>query len=110
MNKLLTIISLSFVSIGWGQITSETLTQRYVTPISVPSHIERYEVDYKLVDESVIASDSSILNQIDLDALDSFRALDHDVTVTDSVTNLEVILFYRERTGKNNYLSNESEQ
>ena len=106
MNIFLTLISLSFTSIIWSQ----SLTERYITPVEVPTHIERYNVDYKLVDESVIVSDSSILNQIDLDGLDPLRSEFDNVVVHDVVTNLEVILFYKRKTKITNVLLNTTEQ
>ena len=93
-------MSIFVVSIGWGQST-----ERYVTPMELPTNIERYNVDYKLVDESVIVSDSSILSQIDLDRLDSMRAIDHNVVVNDVNTGLEIILFYKKKSARINSLN-----
>lgn len=106
MNIFLTLISLSFTSIIWSQ----SLTERYITPVEVPSHVERYNVDYKLVDESVIVSDSSILNQIDLDGFEYMRSETQNVTVHDSVTNLDIILFYKKKTKTTNNNLNTIEQ
>jgi len=100
MKRLLLIMSIFVVSIGWGQST-----ERYVTPMELPTNIERYNVDYKLVDESVIVSDSSILSQIDLDRLDSMRAIDHNVVVNDVNTGLEIILFYKKKSARINSLN-----
>ena len=100
MKRLLLIMSIFVVSIGWGQST-----ERYVTPMELPTNIERYNVDYKLVDESVIVSDSSILSQIDLDILDSMRAIDHNVVVNDVNTGLEIILFYKKKSARINSLN-----
>ena len=100
MKRLLLIMSIFVVSIGWGQST-----ERYVTPMELPTNIERYNVDYKLVDESVIVSDSSILSQIDLDRLDSMIAIDHNVVVNDVNTGLEIILFYKKKSARTNSLN-----
>ena len=101
MKILLLTMSLCFVSIGWAQ----TSTDRYMTTELVPSNLERYNIDFKLVDESVIVSDSSILNQIDMINLETFRAQDQNVIVNDAVTGLDVILFYKKKSGKINLLN-----
>ncbi len=106
MKTLLTLISLSFTSLIWSQ----SITERYVVPVDTPTNIERYNIDYKLVDESVIATDNSILNLIDLDALDSQRLPDTNVIVHDNTTNLDVILFNKKRSINPNVLHNTTDQ
>ena len=109
-NIILTIISLSFISTVSGQVNSESVSERNITPITLPTNIERYGIDYKLEDESVIASDSSILNMIDLESLEPMRSEVQNVTVQDSVTSLDVILFHERKSKRSNVLLNTIEQ
>lgn len=106
MKIILTVLSANFIFVGWGQAS----TDRYVTPIDIPTNIERYNIDYKLVDESVLVSDSLILNQIDLDSLDALRFEEHSVTVHDNATNLDVILFHEKKSKISNNNFNTIEQ
>lgn len=96
MKKVILLLFVCASSISWGQGS----TGRIAVPDQLPNHIERYNVDYKLVDESVLANDSTILNHINLDALEEFRLNDENVIVRDVPTNLEVVLFYRKKTTK----------
>lgn len=102
---LLILVFLTSSNFSFGQLS---LTERQMTPAYIPNHIERYNVDYRLVDESIIVSDSSVLSQIDLEGLESNRALDHDVTVHDIATGLDIILFYKKRGVKPNSVTNTS--
>ncbi len=60
---------------------------------TVPSNIERYKVDYEVVNYTFIDGDSTILEQIDLNFLEQFRRPDYDSRVEDPVTGLHVLLY-----------------
>ena len=72
---------------------SQSITDRYQTPVDTPSNIERYKIDYELVDESLIAADKSILNLLNLDAIDRVRQESEDVIYFDEVNEIELRVY-----------------
>ncbi len=71
----------------------QNITDRHQTPIDTPSNIERYKIDYELVDESLIATDNSILNSIDLSRLEFVRHETEDILFFDKTLNIELRVY-----------------
>jgi len=95
-----TILALLFFSIslaGYSQIESINPSARYRIPIHTPNNVERYGTDYELKDYTFSEADSTLINEIDLNALEHLRAQDHDIEVTDPGSGLIVILYYKKR-------------
>ena len=84
MRYLYLFISLLWSSVSFGQ------TERKMTPIHIPTNIERYQDDYELKNYNFVEGDSSILNSIDLDEYESMRQMNHDVEV--ELEELQVVL------------------
>ncbi len=84
MRYLYLFIPLLWSSVSFGQ------TERKMTPIHIPTNIERYQDDYELKNYNFVDGDSSILNSIDLDDFESMRQMDHDVEV--EIEELQVVL------------------
>lgn len=84
MRYLYLFIPLLWSSVSFGQ------TERKMTPIHIPTNIERYQDDYELKNYHFVDGDSSILNSIDLDDFESMRQMDHDVEV--EIEELQVVL------------------
>lgn len=77
--------------------SSQDVTSKQVIPVVVPTNIERYNIDYKLLDSTVLNGNLELLNQVDLDYLDSFRSPSSSIQVTDPNTGFEIILFHEKR-------------
>jgi len=91
-NKLIILIIVSTFS---GLAFSQSIEERAAVAQEIKSNIERYNVDYKILDESLIESDSSVLNLIDLDHLGNFRNETSNVVITDKRTGIKVVLFFK---------------
>lgn len=68
-------------------------TTERTAPISKPTQTERYGVDYELVDYVFVNADSSILEDLNLDYLESFRQSDKSVVVLDKPLGVKVKLY-----------------
>lgn len=91
MKILLLTMSLSVVSIGWGQND----TSRHISGANIASNIERYNKDYELVNEDALISDSSILNSLNLSSMEYLRHATIDQVYRD-VDNGVAVLIYSE--------------
>jgi hypothetical protein len=92
MTKFLTLISIGISICSFGQQTLNS-TSKQLTPIEYPTNIERYNVDYKLVDTTVLNGNWQLVNQINLENLEQFRSTSIDVIVSDPNSGFEIILF-----------------
>ncbi len=72
---------------------SQNITERHQTPVEIPSNIDRYKVDYELVDESLIATDNSILTSLNLDAIEAVRLETEDTIYFDEVAEIELRVY-----------------
>lgn len=68
-----------------------------MSPIVAPTNIERYNIDYKLMDTTVINGNWDLIDQVDLNLLEAFRSSVASVQVTDPITGYEIILFHEKR-------------
>lgn len=91
------------LSTGYSQIQvfGEESKRISSTP-NTSNNTERYGVDYKLVNESILQNNPAILNDINLDELEQYRSKTEDVTVIDPNTGLSLILFYKKRVKLSN--------
>lgn len=104
MKKILAVLFFSISLVGYSQIEGINPSARYRVPIHTPNNIERYGIDYELKNYTLSQSDSTLINEIDLNALDHLRAQDHNVEVTDPESGLIVILYYKKRIRTGNTL------
>lgn len=104
MTKFLTLISIGISICSFGQGNLGKTKAAVHTPSL--TNIQRYNIEYKLDDESILGSDSTILNTIDLDRLEFVRKEQEDVVFYDKDLNLDVIVFSFEkiRSKKSNHL------
>lgn len=70
--------------------------KRYVQPNSALNNIERYKLDYELLDESLLG-DSTILLDLDFNSMEQFRNDVHDMRAEDPNTKVGVLLYNRSR-------------
>lgn len=92
MTKLTTLLLLGVSTFSIGQSNELELTKQNQAS-SIGTNIERYNVEYNLEDESIIVSDSSILNTLNLNILDFNRTKDEDVTVFDRNSGLSIVVY-----------------
>ncbi len=82
-------------------------TSKKMMPVTPLSGIERYKIDYELVNYTFVDGDSSVLNLIDLEHFDVVRKENQDIEITDSVTGLKVLIYSkvkaREKKSVNKY-------
>ena len=67
MRYLYLFIPLLWSSVSFGQ------TERKMTPIHIPTNIERYQLDYELKDYTFVNGDSSILTLIKMEQYEHLR-------------------------------------
>lgn len=95
--KKLSILFLFGISLcSFGQADLSTHTKNMQEPI-IGSNIERYNIEYRLVDETLLNSDSTILNSLNIDKLDYFRKDSEDSIFLDKNSGIEVIVFSFDR-------------
>jgi hypothetical protein len=87
MRYLYLFIPLLWSSVSFGQ------TERKMTPIHIPTNIERYQLDYELKDYTFVNGDSSILTLINLEQYEHLRLQNQDVEISDDSTEKIIILF-----------------
>lgn len=63
------------------------------------TNIDRYKIDYELVDQSSIVSDNSILSEINLERIELLRHETDDVISLDKNTGLEIIIYSVQKAG-----------
>ena len=109
MKKLATILlfGVSFCSFGQADLSTHTRSSQESI---IGSNIQRYNYEYKLVDESVLNADSTILSNLDLNILEYYRLPSEDVVVFDRISGLSIIAFSFDKirsknTGHTNYHS-----
>lgn len=108
MKKQLLLAFGLFAIIGFSN--GQDITARYQTPIEIPSNIDRYKVDYELMDESYIAQDSLILEQLDLTDAEQFRLESTEFIHRDQNTHLFIRLYPINKIAKpTDYLDTNSE-
>jgi hypothetical protein len=105
------VTTICFIACVASLIAQETPTSRLMQdPIQEPDAKDRYGIDYELKDYSFQHGDSTILFQLDLDGLESFRNPNMDVEVIDPNTGLVVILFHELRKPNRSTTINSTEQ
>lgn len=72
-------------------------TEKYAEPIRVRTNIERYKLDYELVDGTVIAGDNSILNSLELFRIEYVRQESDDVVFLDKNSGLEILVYSNQK-------------
>lgn len=75
-------------------------TQRKMTPVRIPTNIQRYKDDYELKKYDFEDGDSSILNSIDLKQYESFRQLNENVEIELNFMHRTLILYSVESVGR----------
>lgn len=91
-----------FLFLGVVSLAQQThdASSRIAPQISPVSNVERYGVDYALKNYVFQDGDSTVLEQINLDALEHHRNPSQDIEVLDQTTGLIVILYHRKRAKK----------
>ena len=92
------IILLTLSLVLAGICYSQGSTERYTTSSQdVLTNIERYKVDYELVDASLFDQDHSIVSGINLNVIDYYRQPTEDVVFHDKRSGLEILIYSEER-------------
>lgn len=108
MKHIHTLLFNSFLLFGYAQPTP---TSRFISdPVPEPDARDRYGLDYELKDFNFQNGDSTILYQLDLEGLETFRNPSMDMEVIDPNTGLVVILFHELRKPKRSTTLNSTEQ
>ncbi len=89
-----TLTLLSFQSFSQDQ-SSRIMTNTPFQNNIEPTNIERYKVDYELKDYNFINGDSTILMQLNLKEIESFRNIsgNENIEIKDPNTGLIIILY-----------------
>lgn len=97
--KVLVLLTsmLAFGSVSYAQES----TGRYVSSQHMMSNAERYQIDYELANPSVLETNPSVIDDLELDRIEDVREFDQDITVVDSKTGLELIVYSRARVRDN---------
>lgn len=111
MIQLLRSTAILFLTVS--SAFSQNTSTRYATTPLPPTNTERYNSDYLLKDYAFVNGDSTILEQIDLAAIEHLRSDSENIEVLDANTGLVVILFHQKSpssisdTDKNTIPSNQ---
>ncbi|MGB0915189.1 MAG: hypothetical protein ACPGVI_03910 [Crocinitomicaceae bacterium] len=92
MTNLTTLLLIGVSTFSFGQNNPNTPSKRMQTENN-RSNIQLYNIEYKLVDESIIAMDSTVLNNMNLERFDYVRLKSEDIVFFDKEQNLEVVVF-----------------
>lgn len=80
-NALLVIVGMPlFFNVSFSQATFNQ-TERYAKPVKIPTMKQRYKIDYELVNQSLLGSDSLVLLKIEPDFIERARQETEDVIV-----------------------------
>lgn len=90
---VITLIGVLPLNLLYSQTLNLDLTSRIAVEITPPTPQQRYKLDYQLKDESLLLQDSTILNMLDLEVIDTLRLPLDDVLHTDVATNQELIIY-----------------
>lgn len=99
MKKTLLLIILFNMSISYlnAQVNP---TERFITHSAhIPTNIERYKIDYEIVDQSLIESDMSILTELNLERIEHLRHETDDVMTVDKNTGIEIVIYSVQKVG-----------
>ena len=64
------------------------------------SNIERYNLDYELLDHAFLNGDSSILNVLNIEGMLLSRKINHDVEITDLEHGVRILIYSEARAKK----------
>jgi len=74
-------------------------TERYITNAPhLPTNIERFKMDYELVDNSLVATDKSLLETLELWRIEYVREDNQDVVFFEKNAGIEILVYSREKT------------
>jgi len=93
MKYYVSVLAISLVFLGFGQNNLE----RYNPSGNPVSNIERYKLDYELVDESLLFTDSTILNEINMRTIDALRKEDVDTVINYRNLNIEIRIYSKQK-------------
>jgi hypothetical protein len=91
MKPFVTLAAMLITFIGYSQ------TQKQAIPISIKTNQQRYKVDYELKDYVFINGDSSLLNSINIDAIEYQRAQSSDIEIFNSDINQIIVLYSKDK-------------
>lgn len=93
MKYIISAFAISIVITGFGQNHLE----RHNSGKIHYTNIDRYKIDYELVDESLLGIDSTVLNEIDMRTIDALRKEDVDTIINHRHLNFEIIIYSKQR-------------
>lgn len=91
MKILMTAIALLTCGFLFSQFDAE---KRLYTPAE--TYIDRYEIDYELLNYTFINGDSSILLLLNLESAEEFRKSTSNVIYHDTINNVDILLYMKE--------------
>ena len=93
MKKLLTFFCFL---IGTTSLVAQQ--EQYATEVADnETNIQRYGLDYELIDYTFVNGDSTILNELDITANFHARLLNDDLVLTDIAHNVKILLYSESR-------------
>lgn len=93
MKKILFAIALLGMNSSYSNAQLNQ-TERYVTTgVHIQTNIERYKIDFELVDESIISDSKEILLSLNLDLIEDKRLEDVDQVFMDPTTQIEILVY-----------------
>ncbi len=101
MKILITLFfTFSFIS-SYAQLS----TSKKAVPITTPTNVERYGIDYEIKDYTFNISDSSMINALDLNSIEHLRPQTENIEVFDPNSGHTIILFYKKRNKQTTQLN-----
>jgi len=85
---------------------SQMSSSKQMVPVTTPTNVERYGIDYEIKDYTFNITDSSMINAIDLNSIEHLRSQTENVEVFDANSGYTIILFF-EKKNKNTTQLNE---
>lgn len=100
MKKTLFIIVVLAMSSSYSN-AQNTIARYGTTNNQIPSNIQRYGIDYELVDQSLLGQDSLILNDLNLLTIDAYREEANDVIFVYKGLDISIKVYSRMRASEN---------
>ncbi len=87
MKPFVTLAAMLITFLGFSQ------TQRQAIPLPIKNNQERYKIEYELKDYVFINGDSTILNSINIEAIEYQRVQSTDIEIFNSDINQIIVLY-----------------
>ncbi|MCO5260452.1 MAG: hypothetical protein M9916_09945 [Crocinitomicaceae bacterium] len=99
--KKIFVITTMFLVANWGFSQFENSLQRMMPSIKPVTLKDRYRVDYRLENETLLGADSTVLTTINSEFIDNNRKEQEDVVLHCPDSNIRIIIYSEEKVALN---------